>query len=239
MTLAERMKTYESVSKTSLMIRTPVIVRVDGRAFHTYTRKFDKPKDYRIDDAMNTTMLYLCKNIPGCILGYCQSDEISLVITDYKTLDTSPWFDYEVQKLVSVISSMATMAFNQRMMHLTGGTTCYGAMFDTRAFNVPAHEVENYLIWRQQDCIRNMVSSYARSQYSQKEIHGRDSDQLILMLAKKGIIWTDLDSKIRNGCLAMKSPVEDTGELKWAILEETPFFITVRESIANLVNNPV
>lgn len=239
MTLAERMKTYEGISKTSLMIRTPVIVRVDGRAFHTYTKKFDKPKDFRIDDAMNATMLYLCKNIPGCILGYCQSDEISLVITDYKTLDTSPWFDYEVQKLVSVISSMATMAFNQRMMHLTGGTTCYGAMFDARAFNVPAHEVENYLIWRQQDCIRNVVSSYARSKYSQKEVHGHNSDQLILMLAQKGIIWTDLDSKIRNGRLAMKSADEGACELKWNILEETPFFLEVRESIANLVNNPM
>ena len=90
MTLAERMKAYEGISKKSLMIRTPVIVRVDGRAFHTYTKKFVKPKDFRIDDAMDATMLYLCKNIPGCILGYCQSDEISLVITDYKTLDTSP-----------------------------------------------------------------------------------------------------------------------------------------------------
>lgn len=112
--LGTRMKEfYESVPKTKLMRRTPVAIRIDGKAFHTFTRGFSKPFDDVLISAMQDTMKYLCENIQGCVLGYTQSDEITLILVDYKRLNSSAWFDYEVQKMCSIAASMATMAFNK------------------------------------------------------------------------------------------------------------------------------
>ena len=111
--LGDRMKeNYENRFKFKLLRRTPVIVRIDGKAFHTFTRGFNKPFDRVLSNAMDRTMKQLCENIQGCVFGYTQSDEITLVLNDYRTLDTSAWFDYEVQKLCSVSASMATAYFN-------------------------------------------------------------------------------------------------------------------------------
>lgn len=112
--LGDRMKgNYENRSKTYLVRRMPVIIRIDGKAFHTFTRGFRKPFDDILVKSMQETMKYLCENIQGCVLGYTQSDEITLVLTDYKTLTTDAWFDYSVQKMCSIAASMATMAFNK------------------------------------------------------------------------------------------------------------------------------
>lgn len=112
--LGKRMKEYyEQISKTKLMRRCPVVLRIDGRAFHTFCRSFNKPFDDILVKTMQDTMKYLCENIEGCVLGYTQSDEISLLLIDYKKLDTAAWFDYEVQKLCSISASMATLAFNK------------------------------------------------------------------------------------------------------------------------------
>lgn len=112
--LGKRMKTYyEQIPQTKLMRRTPVAIRIDGKAFHTFTRNFDKPFDEVLVNSMYDTMKYLCENIQGCVLGYTQSDEITLILVDYKKLNSSAWFDYEVQKMCSIAASMATMAFNK------------------------------------------------------------------------------------------------------------------------------
>lgn len=112
--LGKRMKeNYESVPKTKLMRRTPVAIRIDGKAFHTFTRGFEKPFDKVLVKSMQATMKYLCEHIQGCVLGYTQSDEITLILVDYKNLNSSAWFDYEVQKMCSIAASMATMAFNK------------------------------------------------------------------------------------------------------------------------------
>lgn len=112
--LGDRMKGYyEEISKTKLTRRTPVIARLDGKAFHTFTRGFEKPFDNILVESMQETMKYLCENVQGCVLGYTQSDEITLVLVDYQTLESSAWFDYEVQKMTSILASMATLAFNR------------------------------------------------------------------------------------------------------------------------------
>lgn len=112
--LGKRMKTYyEAIPKTKLMRKVPVAIRIDGRAFHTFTRGFHKPFDEVLIKSMQETMKYLCENIQGCVLGYTQSDEITLILVDYQRLGTSAWFDYEVQKICSIAASMATMAFNK------------------------------------------------------------------------------------------------------------------------------
>lgn len=112
--LGTRMKEfYESIPKTRLMRRTPVAIRLDGKAFHTFTKDFKKPFDEVLVKSMQETMKYLCENIQGCVLGYTQSDEITLILVDYKKLNSDAWFGYEVQKMCSIAASMTTMAFNR------------------------------------------------------------------------------------------------------------------------------
>ena len=109
----DRMKMYESVPKTNLMKRTPVIIRLDGKAFHTFTRGFVKPFDEILIKTMQETTKYVCENIQGCVLGYTQSDEISLVLVDYQRFETSAWFDNRLEKICSVGASMASRFFNK------------------------------------------------------------------------------------------------------------------------------
>ena len=111
--LGDRMKQYESIPKTSLMRRQPVIIRADGKSFHNFTRGFQRPFDDILIKSMQETTKYLCENIEGCKIGYCQSDEISLLLTDYENINTMAWFDYQVQKMCSIVASMATLAFNR------------------------------------------------------------------------------------------------------------------------------
>jgi tRNA(His) 5'-end guanylyltransferase len=120
--LGTKMKTfYEEVPKTRLTRRTPVAIRIDGKAFHTFTRGFDKPFDEVLGNAMVATMKYLCENIQGCVFGYTQSDEITLILIDYQKLTSSAWFDYEVQKMCSIAASMATMEFNRQFNEEANG----------------------------------------------------------------------------------------------------------------------
>lgn len=117
--LGDRMKeNYENRAKTYLVRRMPVIIRLDGKAFHTFTKGFKRPYDEIFHNTMNSTLQYLCENIQGCKFGYTQSDEITLVLTDYDTLTTDGWFDYAVQKMCSVSASMATLAFNRYLWAL-------------------------------------------------------------------------------------------------------------------------
>ena len=119
--LGDRMKNnYENRAKTYLLRRTPVIIRLDGRSFHVFTRGFAKPFDARLMRVMQETTLELCRNIQGCVFGYTQSDEITLVLVDYNTLDTDAWFDYSVEKMCSVAASMCTLYFNRIFARICG-----------------------------------------------------------------------------------------------------------------------
>ena len=141
--LGKRMKEfYEGVPKTRLMRRTPVAIRIDGKAFHTFTRGFQKPFDTVLVQTMQDTMKYLCENIQGCVLGYTQSDEITLILVDYKRLNSSAWFDYEVQKMCSIAASMATMAFNRAFekRYEEWGLTQFGEQWREGGFFDPVDE---------------------------------------------------------------------------------------------------
>lgn len=211
--LGIRMKDfYESVPKTRLMRRTPVMIRIDGKAFHTFTRGFQKPFDEVLVKSMQETMKYLCENIQGCVFGYTQSDEITLVLVDYKKLNSSAWFDYEVQKMCSIAASMATMAFN-KFFTKNGHSYWYkwikehvdeddqdeferqyafsekygeaaekGAMFDARAFNVPREEVTNFVYWRQLDATRNSIQMVGQANFSHKELQNKSCNMIQDML---------------------------------------------------------
>ena len=189
--LGDRMKGYENISRIYLTRRTPIIIRIDGKAFHTFTRGFARPFDDVLVKSMQDTAKYLCENIMGCKLAYTQSDEISLLLVDYEKLETQAWFDNNLQKMVSVAASMATMVFNKFFRNNIdewgygnlpdfedGGTNqkvdptllkqcqtyfsrCDKAMFDARVFILPKEEVNNYFIWRQQDATRNSIQMVA------------------------------------------------------------------------------
>lgn len=241
--LGDRMKDYyESRSKTRLTRRMPVIIRLDGKAFHTFTKGFKKPFDMIMVKAMQETMKYLCENIQGCVLGYTQSDEITLVLIDYQNLNSDAWFDYEVQKLCSVSASMATFAFNRNFARLaalepekkTEQTNAYtevaskGAFFDARCFNIPKEEVTNCLLWRQQDATRNSIHMTGRAYFSHKQIEGLNSNDIQnLLFQEKGINWNDLPTTLKRGSCCIKKyrqTMNQTLRGYWCIDDEIPIF---------------
>ena len=236
LTLGDRIKDYESVSKSKLMKRTPVIIRLDGCHFHTFTKCFDKPFDNILVETMQETMQYLCQKIQGCVLGYTQSDEITLVLVDYKNLNTSPWFDYEVQKLCSVSASMCSMFFNKTLknkieqnLFTTGNAEKYnktmdtvtnGAYFDARVFNVPIDEVLNAVLFRQNDCTRNSIFALASSYFCHKQLQGKNGNEMQEMLFQEhGVNWNDLPTHLKRGSCCIKN-----NEGKWFIDNEIPIF---------------
>lgn len=213
--LSDRMKQYESVSKTRLIHRMPVIIRLDGCHFHTFTRGFEKPFDEVLMCSMIRTMKFLCQNIQGCVFGYTQSDEISLILVDYKKLNSSAWYDNEVQKMCSVAASLCTLKFNEvfreevhkcstnkkeDLLAAYNKALETGAVFDCRAFNVPKDDVCNCIIWRQQDATRNSIQSLAQSVFSHKELHGLSCDKLQdKLFLECGINWNDLEIYKKRG----------------------------------------
>ena len=224
--LGMRMKNnYESIPKARLMRRTPVAIRIDGKAFHTFTKGFEKPFDMILIKSMQQTMKYLCENIQGCVFGYCQSDEITLILVDYQTLTTDAWFDYEVQKICSISASMATMAFNkffeanvknyiQSIMPniLTPLAEAYmkaaekGAMFDARCFNIPKEEVTNLIYWRQLDATRNSIQMVGQANFSHKELQNKSCNMIQDMLhEQKGINWNDFPTVCKRGTACIKN----------------------------------
>lgn len=259
--LGNRMKQYEAVPKNFLMRKSPAIIRLDGKAFHTFTRGFDKPFDKIIETAMKETMLYLCKNIQGCVLGYTQSDEITLVLCDYQKTDTDAWYEYNVQKMVSISAAMATYAFNMTLAniivkpcvesnHQITKTIDFlmkkkskGAFFDARVFSLPYNEVANCLIWRQQDATRNSIQALAQSLYSHKELQGINCNKLQdKMFSEKGVNWNDLTTYQKRGACAIQKLVTKESKTKgivtrysWVIDNEIPIFTQDRSYIENRI----
>ncbi len=223
--LGDRMKGYENIPRHYLMKRTPVIIRLDGKAFHTYTRSCKKPYDVSLHYTRSCVLEYLCTNIQGVIIGYAQSDEISLVLKDWQTYNTSAWFDNNLQKLVSVSASMCTMKWNS--IASICGPLSPNAMFDSRAFNLPKEEVVNYLIWRQQDWERNSIQMLAQSFYSPKQMHGVNCAQLVTKVEQEhGVIWGNLE------------PWKKQGEvwLPGGLIHEGYLFKDNRTDLDNLLN---
>ena len=210
MNLGERMKEYEYVTRTHLVRRTPVIIRVDGKAFHTFTKGMQKPFDMVLIKTMQDTMQYLCENIQNCVLGSTQSDEITLVLVDYKSQDTSAWFDDNIQKMCSISAAMATLAFNKFFIRNVEAGRPMGdkwnkALFDSRVFNLPKEEVCNCLIWRQQDATRNSIQSLGQAHFSHSELKGKSCNEVQdMLMLQKGINWNDLPVQLKRGSCCVK-----------------------------------
>lgn len=231
--LGKRMKEfYEMIPRTKLMRRTPVAIRIDGKAFHTFTRGFQNPFDKVLMQSMQETTKYLCENVQGCVFGYTQSDEITLILIDYRKFTSSAWLDYEIQKMCSISASMATMAFNkffaENVKHwaLISGREMFealtleqrivyentlnkavekGAMFDARCFNIPKEEVANLIYWRQIDATRSSIQMVGQANFSHSELQGKSCNMIQdMLLTQRDINWNDFSVVCKRGTACRK-----------------------------------
>lgn len=259
--LGTRMKEfYEKPYQTKLTRRIPVAIRIDGKAFHTFTRGFQKPFDPILMKAMQCTMKYLCENIQGCIFGYSQSDEITLILIDYQKFTSSAWFDYEIQKMCSISASMATMAFNKfftknvnyfEMTHEHDDTIneyCTtlvnaaekGAMFDARCFNIPKEEVCNLVYWRQLDATRNSIQMVGQANFSHNELQGKSCNMIQdMLLTQKDINWNDFPVPCKRGtaCRKVAREMNIAGTIDTISTWELDFDMPILKDDWNYVND--
>lgn len=234
--LANRMKDYEKRNRYYLQKRLPVIIRLDMRAGHTFTKGFKRPFDEIFMKTIAETAKYLCENIQNVKMSYQQSDEISLLLVDYEKLDTDQWFDYRVDKLCSISASMATMVFNQIFNGLVreyrfnngenfdlstkeGEEKYYllqkyqsaidsGAMFDSRVFNIPREEVTNYFYWRQLDASRNSIQMVGQANFSHKELQYKSCNDIQdMLMTQKGINWNDFPTYQKRGSCVVRNKI--------------------------------
>ena len=218
--LGDRMKeNYENRFRYKLTRRTPVIIRLDGKAFHTLTRNCEKPFDDGFANAMGMTATELCQNIQGAKCAYIQSDEISILLTDFDRLTTDAWFDYNLQKMTSVSAGIASAVFT-----LAWEDPDRYAVFDSRAFNIPKEEVANYFVWRQKDWIRNSVSMLAQTHFSHNQLHKKGQSDIHEMLYSKGVNWAYLKDMWKNGQFVCR---DGNG---WCV-SDAPIFTHDREAI--------
>lgn len=234
--LGDRMKRYEECHNILLTRRLPLIIRIDGKAFHGL--KLNKPFDEEFAYFMSQTAKKLCENIQGAVLAYTQSDEISVLVRDDQTLTTEAWFGKKLQKIVSVSASMATAFFN-KMVHDAVSIDKEGyerfnvtVNFDSRAFILPPAEVCSYFIWRQQDASRNSVQMAARSIFSHKECENKNNSELQEMLFQEGINWNDFPTYFKRGlCVVRDKDLAQVEGPYWYVDTNIPIFTEDRNYV--------
>jgi len=218
--LGDRMKSqYEDRTRYLLPRRTYTLLRLDGKAFHTYCRGLSKPYDLEFMQHMDETALHLCENIQNAQIGFVQSDEISILMWDAWTLETDAWFGGNVQKIVSVAASLATQKFNA----LRPGKPAH---FDARTWTIPEKtEVYNYFVWRQKDAISNSIQLTAQNLYSPKQLHGVQTEGLLKLIQDKGSDWGSQPKGFCNGRVLMK--IKGWVKLDAPVFTENPEFLTM------------
>lgn len=249
--LGTRMKKYEGVFQDHLLQRTPVIIRLDGRAFHTFTKCLNQYDPTVLEtpysDKMHQCMMYttrkLVENIQNCVLGYTQSDEISLVLLDWARHETQQWYGANVQKIISVSASMATAAFNYVFNKDVRPATGFSdlAQFDSRAYNLPPTEVTNYLIWRQQDAARNSVQMFGHFHFSQTQMHGKNNSEVQdMLMLQKGVNWNDAKTWMKRGSCVVRDITNAQSPSLGPVVEDDdiPMFTQDREYIDNFLIQP-
>jgi tRNA(His) 5'-end guanylyltransferase len=204
--LGDRIKGYEAVTKTVLPRRTYSIIRCDIRAGHSYLRGCAKPFDFEFMGHMDATAAALCAEVSGTVFAYVQSDEISLLVYDFESAGTQPWFAGEVQKIVSIAAATATAHLNAQR-HRSGGRL---ATFDARVFTIADPvEVANAFIWRQRDAVRNSITMAAQAVFPHKRLHGVNGAQMQEMLwSEHGINWNDYPDGAKRGRVVVRESGE-------------------------------
>lgn len=259
--LAKKMKKLENESKTYLLKKQPVVIRLDGRAFHTFTKGMRKPFDKILLETMQETAKLLCENIQGCKLAYTQSDEISLLLIDYDTKKSEAWFNYNVQKMVSISASSATLFFNTIFDKKINEFLCnediedvenffnivdmyrsklFKATFDSRVFSLPKEEVVDYFIYRQEDAMRNSIQMAAQTFFSHTELINLSCEKIKNKLLKeKNINWNNYSPAEKHGTTVIKKAMVVNSEglirNRWFIDYNAPIFKKEQEYINRFV----
>ncbi len=262
-TLGDRIKKYEGVTRSYLPNRSYVMLRIDGKAFHTWTKGLIRPFDDGLMEDMDATAAYLCKHIQGAKFAFVQSDEISILLTDIGNINSDLWFDGNIQKIASIAASMATSSFNRARMlryleyELYFNNNCGSdnnpevilkdrnllknlprvAEFDARVFQLPNKtEVFNYIHWRQTDTTRNSISAVAQSLYSHKELHGKNTSVMQEMIFQKGINWNDYAPRYKRGRMIIKEQYEkgESVRNRWVPIE-VPIFTQERDFLLDKI----
>lgn len=243
--LMKRIKdNYELRQRHYLTRRTPVIIRLDIKAAHTYCKPLEDRFDKGFIEVMNLTAIKLCEEVQGCQLAYIESDEISLLLHDYKKLTSDAWFDYSQSKIESISAAMASVEFTLNSSLIWGSNLSYPeysnkpilkrAYFDSRSHNIPESEVCNYFIARQKDAIRNSINSLAQSLYSHSELQGKKCNQLQDMCFLKDHNWNDLPVYMKRGrCVVKQIYKSEDGYIRshWVVDNDIPEFTQDREYI--------
>lgn len=198
--LGDRLKgEFESQTRLLLPRQTHTIIRLDGKAFHTYTRGLTRPFDARLHANLVDAAAFLCEQVSGAAFAYVQSDEVSLLVTDLAKPGTQPWYGGNVQKLASVTASILTAKFNELQCTLLSGKL---AFFDSRVFTIPERDdVVDYFQWRYLDAWRNAISSLASTHFSPKQLHEKSHATRLAMLAERGVNVAALDPRFKCGSI--------------------------------------
>jgi tRNA(His) 5'-end guanylyltransferase len=178
----------------------------------------------------------LVENIQNCVLGYTQSDEISLVLRDWDSHETQQWYGGNVQKIVSVSAAIATAAFNYVFNKDVRPASGFAdlAQFDSRVYNVPHEEVTNYMIWRQQDASRNSVQMLGHFHFSQKQMHAKNNSEVQdMLMLQRGVNWNDLPVWMRRGATVIRTTGVDHEGVHTSVDEDEniPVFTQDREYV--------
>jgi tRNA(His) guanylyltransferase len=229
--LGDRMKGYERASDRTLTRRMPVIVRVDGKAFHRWTRNLERPFCADLVCAMDIAAAQLCREIQGAQMAYVQSDEISVLVHGYKRHVSTPWLDNRQSKIESITASIAGSVLTAASVSLHGEVRL--AYFDSRAFVVPENDVANCFIWRQQDAVRNSIQMLGQSLYSQSALHQKNCAQIQDMIHAAGKNWNALPTSHKRGRCIVRESYEEGGNARtrWVVDNEIPVFTEDRAYI--------
>lgn len=222
--LGNRMKEYESRNQYYLQKRTPVILRLDMRAGHSFTKGLQKPFDNIFMNTMIATMEQCCEEIQNCVFGYTQSDEITFVLIDYYNINTAAWFEYRTDKLCSISAGLATyhftkifeenakriISFDPNDKYALTLQRCISkpSIFDARCFNIPKEEVTNCLYWRQLDAVRNSIQACGQAEFSHKQLDHKTCENIKEMLVEKGKPWESLPVYKQRGTCCRRDKEE-------------------------------
>ncbi|WP_338743068.1 tRNA(His) guanylyltransferase Thg1 family protein [Actinomadura luteofluorescens] len=208
--LGDRMKAYEQATRMILPRRTYTVIRVDGRSFHSFLRHAERPFDDAVMAAMNAVAEALCAEMSGAVFAFTQSDECSVLLSDFAGTGTEPWFGGVIQKMASVAASTATVAFNDAYVPASGASPVSRATFDARVFTIPGQvDVANYFLWRQRDAVRNSISMAAQAHFSHKRLHKIGTGEMQeLLWSEAGVNWNDYPAGSKRG----RVTVRRTGE---------------------------
>ena len=228
MSLGGRIKRYEKVTRHFATQRMPLIIRVDGKAFHTFTKDMSKPFDNALILAMVRAARDTAEVMQGFKAAYIQSDEVTFCLTDYDKTGSQGWFGYNIQKIISISAATMSVNFNKHL------PTNRSPVFDSRAFNVPKEDVVNTFLWRAQDWERNSLQMYARAFFSHKELHKKNKSNIHEMLRKIGKNWiTDLRPEEKNGSFI----IPDSNGVLTLRQDITPRFEVINKLLQPLIQN--